>query len=135
MDLSFKIYVPTMRGSRRHAFHTCEKSICEGSPSILEELCGCFCLLDLTVGTVVTELGNLMQQEQLDPRGQVAALSLQCSSCVSNVGGITSHLKALVEQRLTLLTSNNSSCLTALSWDMVFSSLWTQTETLAPFGS
>lgn len=85
---------PTMRGSRRHAFHTCEKSICEGSPSILEELCGCFCLLDLTVGTVVTELGNLMQQEQLDPRGQVAALSLQCSSCVSNVGGITSHLKA-----------------------------------------
>ena len=56
VDLSFNTYSSILGESQRHNFHR----DCEGSPSTLEELCDCFSLWpELTVGTAITELGNL----------------------------------------------------------------------------
>ena len=56
VDLSFNTYSSILGESQRHNFH----QDCEGDPSTLEELCDCSSLWpELTVGTAVTELGNL----------------------------------------------------------------------------
>lgn len=50
---------PLLRGARGHTFHHyCEKSICETSPDILEELFTLLCGPDFKIGAAATELGN-----------------------------------------------------------------------------
>ena len=73
VDLSFNTYSSILGESQRHNFH----QDCEGDPSTLEELCDCSSLWpELTVGTAVTELGNLNAVgvfRSPDGRSQVAA--------------------------------------------------------------
>ena len=94
VDLSFNTYSSILGESQRHNFH----QDCEGDPSTLEELCDCSSLWpELTVGTAVTELGNLNMVGVIGSRGgmgQVAALNTKGK--VGIVAVVNSRVKAAV---------------------------------------
>lgn len=78
--MSFKTYLPTLEGSEDIPVITTARNKFErGAPAFLKSsVTGLLCTPDLTVGTVVTESGNLRAVGSVDGKGQIATFNPPC---------------------------------------------------------
>lgn len=78
--MSFKTYLPTLEGSEDILVITTARNKFErGAPAFLKSsVTGLLCTPDLTVGTIVTESGNLRAVGSVDGKGQIATFNPPC---------------------------------------------------------